>query len=59
MGFVASPETQLLGKKTVYAPEIDEQQDSSFGEIVGAAFRQENIIGAFSTREVGLPDSKR
>ena len=58
MGFVASPETQLLGKKTVYAPEIDEQQAPSFGEVVGAAFRQENIIGAFSTREVGLPDTK-
>ncbi len=58
MGFVASPETQLLGKKTVYAPEIDDQQAPSFGEVVGAAFRQENIIGAFSTREVGLPDTK-
>lgn len=58
MGFVASPETQLLGKKTVYAPEIDEQQAPSFGEVVGAAFRQENIIGAFSIREVGLPDTK-
>lgn len=58
MGFVASPETQLLGKKTVYAPEIDVQEDPSFGEVLKAAFRQENIIGAFSTREVGLPETK-
>ena len=58
MGFVASSGTQIQSQKAVYAPEVIEQEAPSFGEVVGAAFRQENIIGAFSIREVGLPDTK-
>ena len=59
MPFVPMPETQLVERVASYSPQIGEELDEpSVGEIAGALFRQENIVGSFFTEAVGLPDTK-
>ena len=55
MGFVAAQETQILSKKASYDP-VAPEEEPTVGEIAGAVFRQENIVGSFFTRTEGLPD---
>jgi hypothetical protein len=53
------PETQLVERVASYSPQIGEELDEpSVGDIAGALFRQENIVGSFFTEAVGLPDTK-
>tara|TARA_B110000879_G_scaffold107578_1_gene144598 strand:- start:12363 stop:15395 length:3033 start_codon:yes stop_codon:yes gene_type:complete len=57
MGFVATPEFPLYGDKVQFDP--DEDTDGpSVGDIAGAFWRQENIIGSMLNQEVGLPKTK-
>jgi len=59
MPFVPMPETQLVERVASYSPQIGEELDEpSVGDIAGALFRQENIVGSFFTEAVGLPDTK-
>jgi len=55
MGFIAAQETQILSKKASYDP-VAPEEEPTVGEIAGAVFRQENIVGSFFTRTEGLPD---
>ena len=55
MGFVASPSTQLVGQKMRYEP-TEAVDEPTVGEIAGAFFRQENIVGSIINKEVGMPD---
>lgn len=59
MPFVPMPETQLVERVASYSPQIGEELDEpSVGDIAGALFRQENIVGSFFTEVAGLPDTK-
>ena len=59
MPFVPMPETQLVERVASYSPQIGEELDEpSVGDIAGALFRQENIVGSFFTEVAGLPDAK-
>lgn len=59
MPFVPMPETQLVERVASYSPQIGEELDEpSVGDIAGALFRQENIVGSFFTEAVGLPETK-
>jgi hypothetical protein len=59
MPFVPMPETQLVERVASYSPQIGEELDEpSVGDIAGALFRQENIVGSFFTEAVGLPGTK-
>lgn len=57
MPFVPSSETQLISEKLTLAPQ-DIQEEPTLGEITGALFRQENMIGSWLAEPVGLPDTK-
>lgn len=57
MGFVASPDQELIAPKLV--PLALEEERPSVSEIAKAFYRQENIIGAFVSKEAGLPDSTK
>ena len=57
MPFVPSSETQLISEKLTLAPQ-EIQEEPTLGEITGALFRQENMIGSWLTEPVGLPDTK-
>jgi hypothetical protein len=54
---VPSSETQLISEKLTLAPQ-DIQEEPTLGEITGALFRQENMIGSWLAEPVGLPDTK-
>ena len=59
MPFVPSSETQLISEKLTLAPQdISGQEEPTLGEITGALFRQENMIGSWLAEPVGLPDTK-
>jgi hypothetical protein len=58
MGFVASPDQELIAPKLVPLP-LEEEERPSVSEIAKAFYRQENIIGAFVSKEAGLPDSTK
>lgn len=58
MGFVASPDQELIAPKLVPLA-LEEDQRPSVGEIAKAFYRQENIIGSFLSKEAGLPDSTK
>jgi len=59
MPFVPSSETQLVSEKLTLAPQdISDQEEPTLGEITGALFRQENIIGSWLAEPVGLPETK-
>jgi hypothetical protein len=57
MPFVPSSETQLISEKLTLAPQ-EVQEEPTLGEIAGALFRQENMIGSWLAEPVGLPDTK-
>ena len=57
MPFVPSSETQLISEKLTLAPQ-EIQEEPTLGEITGALFRQENMIGSWLAEPVGLPDTK-
>jgi hypothetical protein len=57
MPFVPSSETQLISEKLTLAPQ-EIQEEPTLGEITGALFRQENVIGSWLAEPVGLPDTK-
>ena len=59
MGFVAPPQAQIVAPKLSFSPQKVVEEDPSVSEIAGAFYRQENIIGAFRSKEVGLPDSTK
>lgn len=59
MGFVASPQAQIVAPKLSFSLQKVVEEDPSVSEIAGAFYRQENIIGAFRSKEVGLPDSTK
>ena len=59
MGFVAPPQAQIVAPKVSFSPQKVVEEDPSVSEIAGAFYRQENIIGAFRSKEVGLPDSTK
>lgn len=58
MGFVASPDQELIAPKLVPLA-LEEEERPSVSEIAKAFYRQENIIGAFVSKEAGLPDSTK
>jgi hypothetical protein len=58
MGFVASPDQELIAPKLVPLA-LEEEERPSVSEIAKAFYRQENIIGAFASKEAGLPDSTK
>lgn len=58
MGFVASPDQELIAPKLVPLA-LEEEERPSVGEIAKAFYRQENIIGSFLSEEAGLPDSTK
>ena len=59
MPFVPSTETQFLPEKMLTEPEEQVlQEEPTTGEVAGALFRTENIIGSWWTQPVGLPDTK-
>ena len=58
MGFVASPDQELIAPKLVPLA-LEEEERPSVGEIAKAFYRQENIIGSFLAEEAGLPDSTK
>jgi hypothetical protein len=58
MGFVASPDQELIAPKLVPLA-LEEEKRPSVSEIAKAFYRQENIIGAFVSKEAGLPDSTK
>jgi len=59
MPFVPSTETQFLPEKMLTEPEEQVlQEEPTVGEVAGALFRTENIIGSWWTQPVGLPDTK-
>jgi hypothetical protein len=59
MPFVPSTETQFLPEKMLIEPEEQVlQEEPTIGEVAGALFRTENIIGSWWTQPVGLPDTK-
>ena len=57
MPFVPSSETQLISEKLTLAPQ-EVQEEPTLGEITGALFRQENMIGSWLAEPVGLPGTK-
>jgi hypothetical protein len=57
MPFVPSSETQLISEKLTLAPQ-EIQEEPTLGEITGALFRQENMIGSWLAEPVGLPGTK-
>ena len=59
MPFVPSTETQFLPEKMLIEPEEQVlQEEPTIGEVAGALFRTENIIGSWWVRPEGLPDTK-
>ena len=58
MPFVPSSETQLISEKLTLAPQDATPAEPTLGEITGALFRQENMIGSWLAEPVGLPDTK-
>jgi len=55
MPFVPSSETQLISEKLTLAPQDATPAEPTLGEITGALFRQENMIGSWLAEPVGLP----
>ena len=60
MPFVPSVEGEIYGLRQGLLPTepVDPIADLSFGEVTGAAFRQENIVGALVSRVAGQPNRK-
>ena len=60
MPFVPSVKGEIYGLRQGLLPTepADPIADLSFGEVTSAAFRQENIFGALSSKVVGQPDTK-
>jgi hypothetical protein len=60
MPFVPSVKGEIYGLRQGLLPTepVDPIADLSFGEVTSAAFRQENIFGALSSKVVGQPDTK-
>ena len=60
MPFVPSVKGEIYGLRQGLLPTepVDPIADLSFGEVTGAAFRQENIVGALVSKVVGQPDTK-
>ena len=60
MPFVQSEDQFVFAKKAIPLYEDPETSVSpSSRELLRALFRQENIVGSFSTKETGLPDSRK
>ena len=57
MAFKADEKEQVLFNRAIGADQIEGQGDVSFRDTLMAAYRRENTIGAFLTREPDLPDS--
>jgi hypothetical protein len=59
MPFVPSSETQLTSEKLTLSPQdVVAEEEPTMGEITGALFRQENVIGSWLVEPEGLPDTK-
>ena len=59
MPFVPSSEAQLISEKLTLSPQdVVPEEEPTMGEITGALFRQENVIGSWLVEPEGLPDTK-
>ena len=59
MPFVPSSETQLISEKLTLSPQdVVPEEEPTMGEIAGALFRQENMVGSWLVAPEGLPDTK-
>ena len=59
MPFVPSSEAQLISEKLTLSPQdVVPEEEPTMGEITGALFRQENVIGSWLVKPEGLPDTK-
>lgn len=57
MPFIDSPDTELALPKAMGSPEFDTEPTSTFKEQMRAAYRLENVVGSYFSKEAGLPDS--
>jgi hypothetical protein len=59
MPFVPSSEAQLISEKLTLSPQdVVPEEEPTMGEIAGALFRQENMVGSWLVEPEGLPDTK-
>ena len=59
MPFVPSSEAQLISEKLTLSPQdVVPEEEPTMGEIAGALFRQENMVGSWLVAPEGLPDTK-
>ena len=59
MPFVPSSETQLISEKLTLSPQdVVPEEEPTMGDIAGALFRQENMVGSWLVAPEGLPDTK-